>query len=65
MDIMNQFNQFIQNPIAFLMQKNINIPPEYISNPKGAVQYLMNTGKMSQAAFEQARSEAAQMGVKL
>lgn len=65
MDIMNQFNRFIQNPMAFLMQKQINIPPEYSSDPRGAVQYLMNTGQMSQETFEQVRSRASQMGVKL
>lgn len=65
MDIMNQFNQFRQNPMAFLTQKKINIPPEYSSDPRGAVQYLMNIGQMSQETFEQIRSRASQMGVKL
>ena len=65
MDIMNQFNRFIQNPMAFLMQRQINIPPEYSSDPRGAVQYLMNTGQMSQETFEQVRNRASQMGVKL
>ena len=65
MDIMKQFNLFMQNPMAFLMQKKINIPPEYNSDPRGAVQYLMNTGQMSQEDFEQVRSRASQMGVKL
>ena len=65
MDIMNEFNLFIQNPMAFLMQRKINIPPEYSWNPKGAVQYLMNTGQMSQYTFEQIRNGASQMGVKL
>lgn len=65
MDIMNQFNLFMKNPMAFLMQKRINIPPEYSSDPRGAVQYLMNTGQMSQETFEQIRNGASQMGVKL
>lgn len=65
MDIMNQFNLFIQNPMAFLMKRQINIPSEYSWNPRGAVQYLMNTGQMSQDTFEQVRILASQMGVKL
>lgn len=65
MDIMNQFNQFRQNPMAFLTQRRINIPPEHSSDPKGAVQYLMNTGQMSQETFEHIRNRASQMGVKL
>ena len=61
----NQFNMFMSNPFQFLLQRNINIPQEYASNPQGAVQYLMNTGKMSQQTFENLRNRASQMGVTL
>ena len=60
--IMNQFNDFKQNPFQFLLQHKINIPNEYANNPQGAVQYLMNTGDMSQETFEGLRSKASQMG---
>ena len=61
-----QFNTFIQNPFQFLLQrKRINIPQEYANNPQGAVQYLMNTGKMSQGMFEYLRNQASQMGINL
>ena len=61
----NQFNAFMSNPFQFLLQRNISIPQEYASNPQGAIQYLMNTGKMSQQTFENLRARAAQMGVTL
>lgn len=61
----NQFNMFMSNPFQFLLQRNINIPQEYANNPQGAIQYLMNTGKMSQQTFENLRNRAAQMGVNL
>ena len=61
--MMNQFNAFKQNPLRFLLQRNINIPNEYANNPQGAVQYLMNTGRMSQETFEGLRNKASQMGV--
>lgn len=61
----NQFNMFMSNPFQFLLQRKINIPQEYANNPQGAIQYLMNTGKMSQQTFENLRSRAAQMGVNL
>ncbi len=60
--MMNQFNLFKQNPFQFLLQHKINIPNEYANNPQGAVQYLMNTGDMSQETFEGLKNKAAQMG---
>lgn len=60
-----QFNMFMQNPCQFLLQRKINIPQEYANNPQGAIQYLMNTGQMSQGAFEFCRNRAAQMGITL
>lgn len=61
----NQFNMFMSNPFQFLLQRKINIPQEYANNPQGAIQYLMNTGQMSQQTFENLRSRATQMGVTL
>ena len=61
----NQFNMFMSNPFQFLLQRQINIPQEYANNPQGAIQYLMNTGKMSQQTFENLRSRATQMGATL
>lgn len=60
-----QFDTFIRNPLQFLLAKRINIPQEYANNPQGAVQYLMNTGEMSQETFEYLRNQASQMGVNL
>lgn len=60
---MNQFNTFKRNPLQFLLRRKINIPDEYANNPQGAVQYLMNTGQMSQETFEGLRNRASQMGV--
>ena len=61
----NQFDLFMQNPFLFLLQRNINIPQEYANNPQGAIQYLMNTGRMSQDTFENLRNGATQMGITL
>lgn len=59
------YNSFRQNPWGFLLQRKINLPQEYANNPQGAVQYLMNTGQMSQTTFESLRGKAAQMGMTL
>ena len=61
----NQFDLSMRNPMQFLLQRKINIPQEYANDPQGAIQYLMNTGKMSQSTFENLRNQASQMGVNL
>lgn len=59
------FNNFMTNPIQFLLARNIQVPQEYANNPQAAVQYLMNTGKMSQGQFEYIKQTAARMGVNI
>lgn len=63
--IMGEFGNFKKNPLQFLLQHRINIPREYANDPQGAVQYLLNTGQMSQSTFENLRTKAAQMGIKI
>ena len=60
------FGSFMKNPFQFILQKKgINIPGEYANNPQAAVQYLLNSGKMSPEQLEQLKSKASQMGVNL
>ena len=47
-NIISQFQTFMQNPAQFLMSRKLNIPQQYQNDPKGAVQYLLNSGAMSQ-----------------
>ena len=62
----NMFNTFMTNPLQFLLMKqNVRVPQEYANNPQAAVQYLMNTGRMSQATFEAIKQGAAQMGIRI
>ena len=63
--IMDQFNNFMRNPIGFLMQRRINIPPQYANDPAGAVQYLLSSGQMTQETYQRLRSQAEQMGIKM
>lgn len=63
--MMGQFSNFMRNPMQFLLQRRINIPNEYANNPEGAVQYLLNSGQMSQETLTQLRMKANQMGVKI
>lgn len=63
-NIMGAFNQFKSNPMQFLMQRKINIPQQYQNDPQGAVQYLMNSGQLTQDGFNKLSNIAQQMGLK-
>lgn len=63
--VMSQFNSFVQNPMQFLLQRNINVPQQYMNDPQGAVQYLLNNGTMSQDTFNSIRNMATRMGIKV
>ena len=62
--IQSQYQQFKSNPMSFLIQRNVNIPQQYINNPEQAVQYLLQNGQMSQDAFNQISQMASQLGLK-
>ena len=59
MQTIQQIKQFIQNPQAFIRQ--MNIPAEYQNNPSGMIQHLMDTGKLSQAQYNQLQQTARQI----
>lgn len=63
--MMQQFNAFRANPMQFLIQRRINLPQQYANDPRGAIQYLMNSGQMNQQTFDHLAQMAQQMGVKL
>lgn len=63
-NMMNELNVFMRNPLQYLLSKNINIPQQYANNPEGAVQYLMDSGKLSQEQFNYLMNQASQMGAK-
>lgn len=58
----NQYNAFMQNPFGFLAMRGMNIPYQYQSSPRDAVQYLMNQGQVSQERYNQLMTQVSQMG---
>jgi hypothetical protein len=62
--LMTQFNQFKSNPMSFLLQRNVNIPQQYLNNPEEAVKYLMNNGQMSQEQYNRINQIAQSLGLK-
>lgn len=62
--IQSQLGSFMSNPMGFLMQHKINIPQQYANDPYGAIQYLLNNGKMDQNVLNRLFQTAQQMGYK-
>ncbi len=62
---MNQFNQFKQNPMQFLVNHKVNIPQQFANDPHGAVQHMLNNGQMTQQQLNSLTQMAQKMGVKL
>ena len=57
-NMIGQFQGFMSNPMAFMMQRKLNIPQEYLNDPNAAIQHLMNTGKLTQEQYNWAVQEA-------
>lgn len=53
MQMMQLFNQFRQNPVGAIMQMGFNVPPHLQNNPQGTVNYLRNSGQMSEQQYNQ------------
>lgn len=58
-----QFQQFMQN-LPSIVNK-MGIPQQYAKDPNGMIQYLMNSGKISQQQYNQAKSLERQLGPQL
>lgn len=61
-DFQSQFQLFRQNPIQFLMQKNVNVPNEMMNDPRSAVNYLVQNGQMNQGALQKVMGTLQRMG---
>lgn len=59
--MIGQFQSFMSNPMQFMVQRKLNIPQQYMNDPQGAIQYLMNTGKLSQEQYNWAVKQANQL----
>lgn len=59
MNPMQMLQQLQQNPVQMLRQAGLNVP-DNLSNPNDIIQHLMNSGQVSQDAYNRARQMAAQ-----
>ena len=59
---MQAFMQFMQNPAAFFQQRGLQMPPQNAMNsPADLIQYMMNSGGISQAQYNNAAAQAKQL----
>ena len=62
MNQMQAFMQFMQNPGAFFRQRGIQPPPqEAMQSPQGLIQYMLNSGGISQQQYNQAAAQSKQL----
>ena len=60
-NIMSMYKQFRSNPAQFLLQHNINVPQNVsMSDPNAIMNYLMQTGRISQSQVNNAYRAAQQ-----
>ena len=60
MNPMQMIQQLQANPIQFLQRAGFNVPNN-ITSPNDIIQHLMNSGQVSQDAYNRARQMAAQL----
>jgi hypothetical protein len=60
--MMSLLQQLRNNPAQFLAQRGIQIPGG-MTDPNQIIQQLMNSGRVSQQQYEQARQMAMQFGM--
>lgn len=58
-NLFNMYSQLLSDPNQVLQQ--LNIPQEYANNPQGAIQYLMNNGRISQKQYNNANNQLKQL----
>lgn len=59
---MQAFMKFVQNPAAFFQQKGMQIPPQNaLQSPQNLIQYMMNSGGISQQQYNNAAAQAKQL----
>lgn len=59
MNLMNDFMNFMRNPSVYIQR--LGIPPQVGSDPKSMIQYLMDSGRLSQSDYNRIQQQAHQI----
>lgn len=60
-NMMAMLQQFKANPMQFLMQRRFNVPQNIANDPNAIMQYLVNSGQVTQQQINQAYQMAKQI----
>lgn len=52
-NLIQRFQLFCQNPVSALLGINVNVPQNLRNNPEAMVNYLRNSGQMTEDQFNQ------------
>lgn len=61
-NIGEMFQKFKQNPMDYLLKSKLSIPDNIGNNPQNILQYLVQSGQVSQQMMNQAQAIYRQMG---
>lgn len=62
MNPMQMLTQLKSNPLGMLRRAGYNVP-ESVTNPQAIIQYLMNSGQLTQQQLTQAQQSAQTFGI--
>ena len=56
-----EFLRFAYNPNQYMASKGFNVPINMLNDPNSAIQYMMNSGKLSQQQYNSAVNQYNQL----
>lgn len=59
-NLMMMYQQFRQNPVAFMMQRGMNVSGN-VTDPNAIINQMMNSGQLNQQTYNHAQQIARQM----
>ena len=60
-NMVGQLRGFMQNPMQFLVSKRMNLPQGFNGDANQAIQYLMNSGQLTQEQYNWAQNTARRL----
>ena len=61
-NMMQAFMSFMQNPAAFFQSRGLQMPPQSaLNSPADLIQYMMNSGGISQQQYNDTAMQAKQL----
>ena len=58
-NMMNEFMNFMRNPSSYIQR--MGIPPQAGNSPQSIIQFLMDSGRLTQADYNRLQQQAQQM----